>query len=169
MDIIFFQILLELGLTWSGNPTLKFHLTSALSGFQTVDIKVEHFQLFGTMRVGIKPLTATAPVLGNLHLSLIGRPAMDFSLSVAGGALDVMGVPGLSSFLHNFLRNTVTSLMVYPKIVEASPTETNPQTPQRALDARSSLSWMVGFVRKGVAVSASVGRNLILGGRWRER
>mmetsp|Transcript_40617 Transcript_40617/g.76002 ORF Transcript_40617/g.76002 Transcript_40617/m.76002 type:complete len:915 (-) Transcript_40617:201-2945(-) len=126
------EILLELGLTWSGNPTLKFHLTSALSGFQTVDIKVEHFQLFGTMRVGIKPLTATAPVLGNLHLSLIGRPAMDFSLSVAGGALDVMGVPGLSSFLHNFLRNTVTSLMVYPKIVEVPlhyiPVRTDPAT-----------------------------------------
>jgi hypothetical protein len=34
------EILLELGLTWSGNPSLMFHITSALAAFQTLDIKV---------------------------------------------------------------------------------------------------------------------------------
>jgi Ca2+-dependent lipid-binding protein len=150
------EILLELGLTWSGNPSLMFHITSALAAFQTLDIKVhpdrnakpplhfltsprlakcmlvlseprtgsaqvDHFTIFCPLRIAIKPLLPVSPVLGNITLSFIGKPNIDFSLAVAGGTLDMMAIPGLSSFLQHFLRETITSRMVYPNIVTVGP------------------------------------------------
>ena len=146
------EILLELGLTWSGNPSLMFHITSALAAFQTLDIKVhpsprkkllasarladcmlvrseprtgsaqvDHFTIFCPLRIAIKPLLPVSPVLGNITLSFIGKPNIDFSLAVAGGTLDMMAIPGLNSFLQHFLRETITSRMVYPNIVTVGP------------------------------------------------
>ena len=38
--------LLELGLTWSGNPSLIFNVKTALAAFQAIDIRVDHFHSY---------------------------------------------------------------------------------------------------------------------------
>ena len=72
------QCLLELGLTWSGDPSLIFNVKTALAAFQAIDVRVDHFQIFCPLRIGFKPLMPHTPVIGSLTLCFVGKPTMDF-------------------------------------------------------------------------------------------
>jgi hypothetical protein len=98
--------------------------------------QVDHFTIFCPLRIAIKPLLPVAPVMGNLTLAFIGKPTIDFSLAVAGGTLDMMAIPGLSSFLQHFLRETITSRMVYPNIVTV---RTRAQLPSTLSDTCTAI------------------------------
>lgn len=78
-----------------------------------MEVSVRDLSLRGNFRVTLGPHVPTFPCFANAMISILGVPEIDFRLKAAKISLD--SIPGLSSFLDNFIRHTLVSLLSYPK------------------------------------------------------
>jgi len=129
---------LELGLTYSGNPTLVFNILTRATPF-ALKIKLNNFHISCPLRIGLHPLLSTYPLVGSLHLSFFGKPKMDFSLSVVQQSLDLMAIPGLSSTLKTVMYDSIHACMVWPNVLEI-PLRHNPMLHDRQTGMKKTMS-----------------------------
>ena len=60
-------------------------------------------------------MTKDWPCFGAISISFVGKPDIDFSLKAA--KMDIMSIPGVGSWLENFIKDTLVWLMVWPTVM----------------------------------------------------
>ncbi|XP_050381269.1 synaptotagmin-3-like [Argentina anserina] len=104
------ELVVEPAIRWAGIPhiTVVAKILSARLIVQLMDV-----QVFTTPRIILRPLVPTFPCFGNITLTLIDKPYVDFGLRVLGA--DVMAVPGFYQFVQDYIRKQVASLYLWPQ------------------------------------------------------
>ncbi|RZB39110.1 C2 domain containing protein [Asbolus verrucosus] len=95
---------MDLDIFYAGDCDITFYLAGMKGG-------IRDFQLHGMMRVVMKPLITTIPLVGGLQVFFLNNPDIDFDLI---GIADLLDMPGLSDILRRIVVETVASMMVLP-------------------------------------------------------
>ncbi|XP_074032959.1 extended synaptotagmin-like protein 2 [Leptinotarsa decemlineata] len=98
------EIVMDLDIFYAGDCDISFHLSGLKGG-------IRDFQLHGMLRVVMKPLISTMPLVGGIQVFFLNNPDIDFDLV---GIADVLDMPGLSDILRRIVVETVASMMVLP-------------------------------------------------------
>ncbi|KAF7287123.1 hypothetical protein GWI33_002500 [Rhynchophorus ferrugineus] len=72
---------------------------------------IKDFQLYGRLRIIIKPLIDILPLVGGLQIFFLNPPEIDFDLDGVGGLLEF---PGFSVLLNKLILDTISSVLVLP-------------------------------------------------------
>ncbi|KAF6166253.1 hypothetical protein GIB67_031037, partial [Kingdonia uniflora] len=107
------EVLFEPVIKWAGNP----NITLALKVMSLrVIVQLEDLQIFAVPRIILKPLVPTFPCFGNIKVSLMEKPHVDFGMKLLGG--DIMAIPGLYHFVQETIKKQVASLYLWPRVLE---------------------------------------------------
>ncbi|KAJ8965164.1 hypothetical protein NQ314_004307 [Rhamnusium bicolor] len=98
------EIVMDLDIFYAGDCDISFYLSGMKGG-------IRDFQLHGMLRVVMKPLITSIPLVGGLQVFFLNNPDIDFDLV---GIADVLDMPGLSDILRRIVIETVASMMVLP-------------------------------------------------------
>ncbi|XP_044268241.1 extended synaptotagmin-2 isoform X2 [Tribolium madens] len=98
------EIIMDLDIFYAGDCDITFYLAGIKGG-------IRDFQLHGMLRVVMKPLITTIPLVGGLQVFFLNNPDIDFDLI---GIADLLDMPGLSDILRRIVVETVASMMVLP-------------------------------------------------------
>ncbi|XP_049822259.1 extended synaptotagmin-2 [Aethina tumida] len=98
------EIVMDLDIFYAGDCDITFYLSGMKGG-------IRDFQLHGMLRVVMKPLITSIPLVGGLQVFFLNNPDIDFDLV---GIADVLDMPGLSDILRRIVVETVASMMVLP-------------------------------------------------------
>ncbi|KAH9530525.1 hypothetical protein CY35_20G008600 [Sphagnum magellanicum] len=107
------EMILETPFKFAGNPNIVFVVKAF--GLKTT-LQLVDLQIFGTTRITLKPLISIFPCFSKIFISLMQRPHIDFGLKVLGG--DLMAIPGVSTFVQNFIKEQVADFCIWPKMFE---------------------------------------------------
>lgn len=78
---------------------------------------VQNFQVRGLVRLVLKPLMATEPLIGGVDIYFLNRPSIDFKL------VGVADIPGLGGRIRTMIDDQVSSAMVMPNKIHFSLSE----------------------------------------------
>ncbi|PIA57369.1 hypothetical protein AQUCO_00600243v1 [Aquilegia coerulea] len=107
------ELIMEPCLKWAGNP----NVTVAVKAFGLkATIQVVDLQVFAAPRITLKPLVPSFPCFAKILVSLMDKPHVDFGLKLLGA--DVMSIPGLYSFVQEFIKEQVANMYLWPKTLE---------------------------------------------------
>ncbi|KAF7284996.1 hypothetical protein GWI33_012316 [Rhynchophorus ferrugineus] len=98
------EIVMDLDIFYAGDCDITFYLSGIKGG-------IRDFQLHGMLRVVMKPLITSIPLVGGLQVFFLNNPDIDFDLI---GIADVLDMPGLSDILRRIVVETVANMMVLP-------------------------------------------------------
>ncbi|XP_028155501.2 extended synaptotagmin-3 isoform X1 [Diabrotica virgifera virgifera] len=98
------EIVMDVDVSYAGDCDIKFRLRGLLGG-------IKNFQMYGKLRIVLKPLIRHFPLIGGVQLFFLNNPDIDFELDGIAGILDV---PGINESLRKCVCATVASLMVLP-------------------------------------------------------
>ncbi|KAL1497143.1 hypothetical protein ABEB36_008149 [Hypothenemus hampei] len=98
------EIVMDLDIFYAGDCDITFYLSGIKGG-------IRDFQLHGMLRVVMKPLITSVPLVGGLQVFFLNNPDIDFDLV---GIADVLDMPGLSDILRRIVVETVANKMVLP-------------------------------------------------------
>lgn len=98
------EIIMDLDIFYAGDCDVTFYLSGVKGG-------IRDFQLHGMLRVVMKPLISSIPLVGGLQVFFLNNPDIDFDLV---GAADILDMPGLSDILRRIVVETVAKMMVLP-------------------------------------------------------
>ncbi|XP_065164196.1 extended synaptotagmin-2 isoform X3 [Atheta coriaria] len=98
------EIIMDLDIYYAGNCDINFILSGMKGG-------IRDFQLHGMLRVVMKPLITSIPLIGGLQVFFLNNPSIDFNLV---GVIDVLDMPGISDILRRIVVEQVAAMMVLP-------------------------------------------------------
>lgn len=98
------EIIMDMDLFYAGDCDISFTLKGLTGGIQD-------FQIHGMIRVVMKPLITTMPLVGGLQIYFLNNPTIDFNLV---GVVDLLDMPGLSDLLRKIIVEQVAAMMVLP-------------------------------------------------------
>lgn len=98
------EIIMDVDLFYTSDCDITF----ALAGFKG---GIRDFQIHGKMRIIMKPLIATMPLVGGLQIFFLNNPNIEFNLV---GVVDLLDMPGLSDMLRKIIVEQVAAIMVLP-------------------------------------------------------
>lgn len=98
------EIIMDVDLFYASDCDINFSLAGMKGG-------IKDFQIHGMMRVIMKPLITTMPLVGGLQIFFLNNPNIDFNLV---GVVDLLDMPGLSDMLRKIIVEQVAAIMVLP-------------------------------------------------------
>ncbi|XP_039297240.1 extended synaptotagmin-2-A isoform X3 [Nilaparvata lugens] len=98
------EIIMDLDIFYAGDCDISFTIKGFTGGIQD-------FQIHGLVRIVMKPLIKSMPLVGGLQIYFLNNPAIDFNLV---GVADVLDMPGLSDLLRRVIVEQVAAMMVLP-------------------------------------------------------
>ncbi|XP_017465615.1 PREDICTED: extended synaptotagmin-2-B [Rhagoletis zephyria] len=98
------EIIMDLDLFYASDCDINFYLGSMKGG-------IKDFQIHGWVRVVMKPLIRSMPLVGGLQIFFLNNPNIDFNLV---GVIDFMDMPGLSDLLRRIIVEQIGAVMVLP-------------------------------------------------------
>ncbi|XP_053969539.1 extended synaptotagmin-2 isoform X2 [Anastrepha ludens] len=98
------EIIMDLDLFYASDCDINFYLGSIKGG-------IKDFQIHGWVRVVMKPLIRSMPLVGGLQIFFLNNPNIDFNLV---GVIDFMDMPGLSDLLRRIIVEQIGAVMVLP-------------------------------------------------------
>ncbi|KAL1513440.1 hypothetical protein ABEB36_002851 [Hypothenemus hampei] len=98
------EIVLDLDVSYAGDCDIILKYSKVTGG-------IKNFQLYGRLRVVLKPLINELPLAGGIEAFFINPPHIDFSLD---GLASVLEFPMLSILLKKVVLDTISSVMVLP-------------------------------------------------------
>lgn len=101
---------LDIAVSW--NSSMDVSLRVQIPG-PDMEVSVRDLQLRATFRITLGPHIPDWPCFANMLISILGAPEINFNLKAAKISID--SVPGLGSFLDNFIRHTLVKMLSYPK------------------------------------------------------
>lgn len=114
------ELIMDLDLFYASDCDINFYLAGMKGG-------IKDFQIHGLVRVVMKPLIPTMPLVGGLQIFFLNNPTIDFNLV---GALDLLDIPGLSDILRKVIVEQIAAIMVLPNKL---PITLSDQVPQQIL------------------------------------
>ncbi|XP_059218409.1 extended synaptotagmin-2 isoform X3 [Stomoxys calcitrans] len=112
------EIIMDLDLFYASDCDINFYLGSIKGG-------IKDFQIHGWIRVVMKPLIRSMPLIGGLQIFFLNNPNIDFNLV---GAIDFMDMPGLSDLLRRIIVEQIGNIMVLPHKLPITLSEEVPAT-----------------------------------------
>lgn len=98
------EIVMDLDFLYAGDCDINFAVSGLKGG-------LKDFQISGTVRVVMKPLINSMPLVGGLQIFFLNNPNVDFNLV---GVVDLLDVPGISDILRKSIIEIVANMMVLP-------------------------------------------------------
>lgn len=98
------EIIMDIDLFYAGDCDISFILGGLSGG-------IKDFQIHGLLRVVMKPLITTIPLVGGLQIFFLNNPTIDFNLV---GVADLLDMPGLSDLLRRVIVEQMAAIMVLP-------------------------------------------------------
>ncbi|XP_025204674.1 extended synaptotagmin-2 [Melanaphis sacchari] len=98
------QIMLDIDVIFASDSDISFFVSGIPCG-------IKDFQIRGMMRVIMKPLLTTSPLVGGMQIFFLHQPDIDYDLM---GVADVLDMPGLNDILKKVIAQQVAALMVLP-------------------------------------------------------
>lgn len=102
---------LDISMSWSADD-MNICLLVEVPG-PDIEVKITDFELRMTARLTLTPHISSWPCFGNMVVSIVGVPEIDFNLKAGKVPLDA--VPGLGGFIDDFIRHTLVGMLAYPK------------------------------------------------------
>ncbi|GAA0144047.1 hypothetical protein Leryth_009752 [Lithospermum erythrorhizon] len=106
------ELIMEPAIKLAGNPNIVVAVT--ISSMQ-LKLQLVDCQVFAAPRITLKPLVPTIPCFGNIVVSLMEKPHIDFGVKLLGG--DVMAIPGLYRFVQETIKKQISVLCMWPKFL----------------------------------------------------
>ncbi|XP_017144749.1 extended synaptotagmin-2 isoform X2 [Drosophila miranda] len=107
------EIIMDLDLFYASDCDINFYLGGMKGG-------IKDFQIHGWVRVVMKPLIRSMPLVGGLQIFFLNNPNIDFNLV---GVIDFMDMPGLSDLLRRIIVEQIGAVMVLPNKLPISLSE----------------------------------------------
>ncbi|KRF82995.1 extended synaptotagmin-2 isoform X3 [Drosophila virilis] len=107
------EIIMDLDLFYASDCDINFYLGGMKGG-------IKDFQIHGWVRVVMKPLIRSMPLVGGLQIFFLNNPNIDFNLV---GVIDFMDMPGLSDLLRRIIVEQIGNVMVLPNKLPISLSE----------------------------------------------
>ncbi|KAH9420785.1 Extended synaptotagmin-3 [Dermatophagoides pteronyssinus] len=98
------EIILDLELIYAGNCDIQVRIKGLNAG-------IKDFQLYGIVRIELKPLMKDMPLIGCVSIYFLKNPVIEFNFT---NVADVLDFPGLSEFLRNAIKEQIGKMMVLP-------------------------------------------------------
>uniref|UniRef100_A0A146M9W3 Extended synaptotagmin-2 n=1 Tax=Lygus hesperus TaxID=30085 RepID=A0A146M9W3_LYGHE len=98
------EIIMDMDLFYAGDCDISFSLSGMSGG-------IKDFQIHGMIRIVMKPLIRTIPLVGGLQIYFLNNPTIDFNLV---GVADLLDMPGLSDMLRKIIVEQISAMMVLP-------------------------------------------------------
>lgn len=98
------EIVLDMDISYAGDC----HIVIT---YGTLKGNIKDFQLYGKMRVIIKPLIDVLPLAGGFQAFFLNKPDIDFDLDGVGGLLEF---PGFKQLLKKMILDSISSVIVLP-------------------------------------------------------
>ncbi|KAI7695247.1 hypothetical protein SSS_07770 [Sarcoptes scabiei] len=98
------EIILDLEIIYAGNCDIQVRIKGLMAG-------IKDFQLYGILRVELKPLIKDMPLIGCISFYFLKNPTIEFNFT---NIADVLDFPGLSEFLRNAIKEQIGKIMVLP-------------------------------------------------------
>ncbi|PSN49951.1 Extended synaptotagmin-2 [Blattella germanica] len=95
---------MDMDIFYAGDCDISFSIGGIKGG-------IKDFQIHGMVRVVMKPLITSMPLVGGLQVFFLNNPTIDFNLV---GMADLLDMPGLSDILRRIIVEQVASIMVLP-------------------------------------------------------
>ncbi|KAF6204014.1 hypothetical protein GE061_002353 [Apolygus lucorum] len=110
------EIIMDMDLFYAGDCDISFSLSGMSGG-------IKDFQIHGMIRIVMKPLIRTIPLVGGLQIYFLNNPTIDFNLV---GVADLLDMPGLSDMLRKIIVEQISAMMVLPNKLPIVLSETVP-------------------------------------------
>ncbi|XP_022211515.2 extended synaptotagmin-2 isoform X3 [Drosophila obscura] len=107
------EIIMDLDLFYASDCDINFYLGGMKGG-------IKDFQIHGWVRVVMKPLIRSMPLVGGLQIFFLNNPNVDFNLV---GFIDFMDMPGISDLLRRIIVEQIGAVMVLPNKLPISLSE----------------------------------------------
>ncbi|XP_021935100.1 extended synaptotagmin-2 isoform X3 [Zootermopsis nevadensis] len=144
------EIILDMDVFYAGDCDISFTIGGIKGG-------IKDFQIHGMMRVVMKPLITSMPLVGGLQVFFLNNPTIDFNLV---GMADLLDMPGLSDILRRIIVEQVANMMVLPNKLPIRLSDEVPATvlkvPQpegvlrvHVVEAKQLMKMDIGVLRKG--------------------
>ncbi|XP_037945716.1 extended synaptotagmin-2 isoform X2 [Teleopsis dalmanni] len=144
------EIIMDLDLFYASDCDINFYISGVKGG-------IKDFQIHGWVRVVMKPLIRSMPLVGGLQIFFLNNPNIDFNLV---GALDFMDMPGLSDLLRRIIVEQIGAVMVLPNKLAIAMSDEVPATtlkmPQpegvlriHVVEAKNLMKKDIGVLGKG--------------------
>ncbi|CAH0557884.1 unnamed protein product [Brassicogethes aeneus] len=98
------EIYMDLNVSYAGDCNITFHLAKLKAG-------IRNFQLYGKLRVVLKPLISSIPLVGGVQAYFMENPEIDFDLC---GIAQVLDMPGMNDIIRKVILDTIGGMMVLP-------------------------------------------------------
>ncbi|XP_054162400.1 extended synaptotagmin-2-like [Oppia nitens] len=98
------EIIFDMEIIYAGNCDIQISIKNMKAG-------IKHFQLYGRIRVELRPLLKDIPLVGCVSVYFLNNPAIEFSLT---NLADILDIPGLRYYLRQAIREKLSALMVLP-------------------------------------------------------
>lgn len=101
------EIILDVDLIFASDCSINFRLAGIPAAFND-------FEIYGKIRVILKPLISKAPFFGGVQIFFLDNPEIDFNLA---GPAEISNIPGLRDILRRVIAKKITKKMVAPNNV----------------------------------------------------
>lgn len=98
------EIIMDMDLIFASDCSINFRLAG-------IPAALNDFEIYGKIRVIMKPLISKAPFIGGIQIFFLDNPDIDFSLA---GPAEISNIPGLSDILRRIIAKKITKKMVTP-------------------------------------------------------
>lgn len=96
------EIIVDMELIFASDCNIKFRL-AGMTG------RLEQFEIFGMIRVILKPLISMKPFIGGLQVSFLDKPDIDFQIT---GTSELLDAPGINDILHRIIAKKIAKALV---------------------------------------------------------
>ena len=132
------EIIMDLDLFYASDCDINFYLGSMKGG-------IKDFQIHGWVRVVMKPLIRSMPLVGGLQIFFLNNPNIDFNLV---GIIDIMDMPGLSDLLRRIIVEQIGAIMVLPNKLPITLSDEVPATSLKMPEPEVSLEKLYAEEKK---------------------
>ncbi|XP_044750795.1 extended synaptotagmin-2 [Coccinella septempunctata] len=98
------EIIMDLDVFYAGDCDITFYVAGIKGG-------IKDLQLKGMMRVVMKPLISSIPLVGGVQVFFLNNPEIDFNLV---GVADLLDMPGLGDLFRKVITEIIASMLVLP-------------------------------------------------------
>ncbi|RWS11102.1 extended synaptotagmin-1-like protein [Dinothrombium tinctorium] len=98
------EIILDLEIIYAGNCDINIKVKGLSAG-------IKDLQIYGTMRVEMRPLLKEMPIVGGLSFYFLTNPVIEFNLT---NLADILDFPGLSDVLRKAISEQLAAFIVLP-------------------------------------------------------
>jgi len=113
------EVVADVELEWACGGGLRLGVRVGEGGSLVLPVVADGIRFQGVLRIVMAPLLPGPPFLGAMLFSSVGRPNLDFRLSLLGGELSAL--PGLREALQEAASAALDATFVWPKRILVRP------------------------------------------------